>query len=233
MDEKEDRLTRKKIDGRKTFMVNPRLQPGGLNTRYPKPETPMNNQKGVIPAEAGTQLTSLALSLGATRSGIVNVADIQFSESFRDLCEMNSCGKYGTNWMCPPAVGPFEEMKNDVLAFDKGLVIQTVYQMEDSFDFEGMMKAKDIHEKVFRDLVDHIRDNNLLDPILPLNAGVCAFCENCTYPDRDCLYPNKALASVEAYGIDVTALVTACGIPYNNGQASVSYVGMVLFKDEA
>lgn len=37
-------------------------------------------------------LTSLALQLGATRAAIVKVSDIQFSESFRDLCEMNSCG---------------------------------------------------------------------------------------------------------------------------------------------
>lgn len=179
-----------------------------------------------------THLTSLALDLGATRSAIINVADIQFSESFRDLCEMNSCGKYKTNWMCPPAVGPFEELKAGVLAFAKGLVIQTVYQMEDSFDFEGMMNAAAIHERVFRDILKHIRTNSLLDEWLALNAGVCKFCENCTYPDQDCLYPDEALASVEAYGIDVTALVTACGIPYNNGQASVSYVGMILFKQE-
>lgn len=174
-------------------------------------------------------LTDLALQLGATRSAILPVSEMQFSESFRDLCEMNSCGKYKTNWMCPPAVGPFGELKNQVLAFEKGLVIQTVYQMEDSFDFEGMMNAMAIHEKVFRDIVRHIKTNELLDPFFPLNAGVCKFCENCTYPDRDCPYPGEALASVEAYGIDVTALVTACGIPYNNGVASVSYVGMILF----
>ena len=175
-------------------------------------------------------LPDLALRLGATRAAIISVSDIQFSESFRDLCEMNSCGKYKTNWMCPPAVGPFEELKKQVMAFQKGLVIQTVYQMEDSFDFEGMMNAANIHDGIYRRILGHIRENRLVDPFLALNAGVCRFCENCTYPDQDCLYPDEALASVEAYGIDVTALVTACGIPYNNGQASVSYVGMVLFE---
>ncbi len=176
-----------------------------------------------------SSLIELALRLGATRSAIVNVSDVQFSDTFRQLCEMNSCGKYRTNWMCPPAVGDYEELKNQVLKFKKGLVVQTVYQMEDSFDFEGMMKAKEIHEKVYRDIIEQIRSENLLDPMLPLNAGVCSFCEHCTYPDAGCLYPDKALASVEAYGIDVTALVTACGIPYNNGVASVSYVGAVFF----
>lgn len=171
----------------------------------------------------------MALSNGATRAGIVNVTDVQFAESFRDMCVMNSCGKFGTNWMCPPAVGEFAELRDQVLKFSKGLVVQTVYQMEDSFDFEGMMRASDIHEKVFRDVLNQIRRDKLLDPFLPLNAGICKFCEHCTYPDRDCLYPEEAVASLEAYGIDVNALVTACGIPYNNGVASVSYVGAVFF----
>ena len=174
-------------------------------------------------------LPSLALTLGATRAAIISVSDILFSESFRELCEMNSCGKYRTNWMCPPAVGPFEELKNQVLAFEQGLVVQTVYQMEDSFDYEGMMNAASIHDDIYRRILSHVKQNRLVDPFLPLNAGVCRFCENCTYPDKDCLYPADALASIEAYGIDVTALVTTCGIPYNNGVASVSYVGMVLF----
>jgi predicted metal-binding protein len=175
-------------------------------------------------------LIEIALSHGATRAGIVNVSDVQFSESFRDMCVMNSCGKFGTNWMCPPAVGEFKEMRDQVLKFSKGLVVQTVYQMEDSFDFEGMMKASEIHEKVFRDVWDHIRKEKILEPHLALNAGICKFCEHCTYPDRDCLYPDEALASVEAYGIDVNALVTACGIPYNNGVASVSYVGAIFYS---
>lgn len=173
-------------------------------------------------------LVTVALNHGATRAAIIAVPDIQFSASFRDLCEMNSCGKFNTNWMCPPAVGTFEELKNQVLEFENGLVIQTVYQLEDSFDFEGMMKAVEIHERVFRDVLNQVKSENPAVRILPLNAGVCMFCENCTYPERDCLYPDHALASIEAYGIDVTALVTSCGIPYNNGQASVSYVGMIL-----
>jgi predicted metal-binding protein len=177
-------------------------------------------------------ITDLAIKLGATRSAIVKASDISFSASFRDLCEMNTCGKFNTNWMCPPAVGPFEDLKNQVLAFDSGLVIQSVYFLEDSFDYEGMMNAMAIHEKTFRLILDHIKTEHLLNPILALNAGSCQYCENCTFPGKDCPYPDHALASVESYGIDVTALVTACGIPYNNGPASVSNVGMIMFNSE-
>ncbi len=178
-----------------------------------------------------SQLTSLALALGATRAAIVNVSDVQFSDTFRDLCKMNSCGNFEKNWKCPPAVGEYEELKNQVLAFKKGLVIQTVYQLEDSFDFDGMVKAKAIHEEVLRALWNRIRSENILGPFLPLSAGICSYCEKCTCPDEECRYPEEALASVEAYGIDVTALVTACGIPYNNGPASVSWVGAFFYND--
>lgn len=178
-----------------------------------------------------SDLTSKALRLGATRSAIIQVSDIQFSDSFRDLCEQNHCGKFNTTWMCPPAVGPYEELKNQVLRFDKGLVVQTVYQLEDSFDFEGMMRAAAIYGKVMRDILNDIRSENQLGTILPLGAGACNYCETCSYPDQECLHPDQALSSVEAHGIDVTALVTACGIPYNNGPASVSYVGMILFNE--
>jgi hypothetical protein len=45
-----------------------------------------------------------------------------------------------------------------------------------------------------------------------------------------CRFPDKAVASVESHGIDVTALVTSCGIPYNRGPNTVSYVGLFLFS---
>ena len=178
-----------------------------------------------------SELVKLALDCGATRAAVVKVSDVQFSDTFRDLCRMNSCGNFKKNWKCPPAVGEYEELKNQVLSFNKGLVIQTVYHLEDSFDFEGMVKAKAIHEEKFRAILGQIRSEKLLDPILPLNAGICSYCEKCTFPDEECRYPEEALASVEAYGIDVTALVTACGIPYNNGPASVSWVGTIFFND--
>jgi hypothetical protein len=38
------------------------------------------------------------------------------------------------------------------------------------------------------------------------------------------------MSYVEANGIDVMALVKACGIPYNNGENTVFYVAMILFN---
>ncbi|OLN25710.1 hypothetical protein DSOL_5246 [Desulfosporosinus metallidurans] len=45
-----------------------------------------------------------------------------------------------------------------------------------------------------------------------------------------CKFPDKAVSSVEANGIDVMALVKSSGIPYNNGKNTVSFVALILFN---
>jgi predicted metal-binding protein len=73
-------------------------------------------------------------------------------------------------------------------------------------------------------------------PLLPpgeklaLSAGACSICETCTYPDGEpCRLPEKAMASLESYGIDVAQLIASSGLSYNNGPNTVSYVGVILF----
>jgi predicted metal-binding protein len=176
-------------------------------------------------------LITKALESGAAAAGIISPSDIRFDQGFRLACEQNSCGQFGTNWMCPPAVGPLEDLIPRIKEYSKGVVFQTVYQMEDSFDFEGMMKAADIHRDVFERIYDYIRKQNDCGEVFPLNAGACKICDECTYPaGKPCRFPQKAVASIEAYGIDVNAMLRLCGIPYNNGPATVSYVGLFLFK---
>jgi len=177
-----------------------------------------------------SQLAEKAKELGAAAAAVINTSDIQFSEEFRKLCEQNSCGKYGTNWMCPPAVDTFEESKAKVLKFSEGVVFQSVYNLEDSFDFEGMVKAGEVHEKTFRSILEYSQLNIANSFFLALNVGDCKVCKKCTYPDgEECRYPDRAVASVEAYCIDVNALVTSCDIPYINGPNTVSFVGLFLF----
>lgn len=172
-------------------------------------------------------LVSKALELGATRAAILPTARIRFEASFRQLCEMNSCGHFGVNWMCPPYVGGFEEMRSQVLGFTNSLVVQTVSDLEDSFDFEGMTRAAVHHDEVFRRILNRFRERFPDRTNLPLSAGACRYCPTCTCPGSPCAFPEEAIASLEAAGVDVNALVASCGMPYNNGPASVSYVGTI------
>ena len=175
------------------------------------------------------QLADKSKELGVAATGVIKTSDIQFSEEFRKICEQNKCGKFGTNWMCPPAIGNYEAVKAKVLEFSDGFVFQTIYKIEDSFDFEGMMKAEEIHTDIFYNIFDYIKPHINRSDVLALNVGPCQICKECTYPDEECRFPDKAIASLEAHCIDVNALLTSCGIAYNNGPNTVSYVGLFLF----
>lgn len=175
--------------------------------------------------------------LGVTRTGEVSVADIVFNPAFRDACAMNQCGKYGTNWACPPAVGEPAELEARARRFTHGLVIQTVWPLEDEFDFDGMMAGHDKHAVLLNKVVARVV------PLLPLTsvsagtarylafgAGACSICETCTFASGEpCRLPGQAMSAIEAYGIDVAALITSAGLSYNNGPNTVSYVGLILF----
>jgi predicted metal-binding protein len=171
-------------------------------------------------------------ALNVKNASMVDASVIQYSKEFRQLCAQNKCGYYGKNWMCPPAVGTFDDLKEKASRYKWGLIFQTVHKLSKRFDFEGMNEAARIHEKIARKVQNLILDRAGTKEVLPLGAGPCKFCATCTYLDGEaCRFPDKAMASVESYGIDVAALLKACGMPYHNGKETVSYVGCILFSN--
>ncbi len=173
-----------------------------------------------------------ALELKATYAAMADTSKIKFHEDFRKACEKNVCRMYDTNWMGPPAIGPIDELMDKARQYKQGLLIQTVHKVSSSFDLKGMIKAAKIHEEIFRKILHDIKSKYSLEDVLPLNAGCCKVCERCAYLDGEkCRFQDKALSSVEAYGIDVMALEKSAGIPYYNGPSTVSYVGLILFNE--
>ncbi len=169
--------------------------------------------------------------LNVTHVGIVNTEEIEFSKEFRKMCEQNKCGMAGTNWMCPPGVGSFESLRDRAMAYKKGIVLQTVHPLESSFDLKGMEEGAAKHNEVFRKVIYLLATKYQLSNILPLNVGPCTYCKKCTYTDgKPCRFPDKAVASVEAYGIDVMKLLRNCDIPYNSGKNTVSYNSLIVFN---
>ncbi len=180
-------------------------------------------------ALAGNAAAALS-ELGLTRYGVVPVGDMVFSETFRTACEENQCGKFGTNWACPPGAGEAAALIANARRFRRGLVIQTVWPLEDAFDFDGMMAGGKKHAEVFRRAVERVAPLLSCGATLALGAGACTFCETCSYlSGAPCRAPARAIASLESYCVDVTALVSRAGLAYTNGPDTVSYVGLILF----
>lgn len=175
-------------------------------------------------------LKQAALASGIAYAAVLDTAAIRFHEGFRQACERNVCGRYDTSWMGPPAIGPIEELKNRVLDFRKGLLLQTVHRTSGSFDWKGMMAAAENHKKIFRDFLKKVKSQYPEEDLLPLDAGCCSYCETCAYQDREpCRNPEEAVSSVEAYGMDVASLMKTAGMPSSHGKGTLGFVGLILF----
>lgn len=173
------------------------------------------------------ELITQQKSLMIHEYGFVSTDDLIVSESVRNLCKDNVCGCYGKTWACPPGVGTLEECAKKMKAYKNIFVYTTKHELEDSFDWEGMMNGKKQHEKWEPAVVELFR--KYYDDIMVLSTEGCAKCENCTYPDKPCRFPEKLHPSIESYGVEVNRLAKSAGVHYINGKNTVTYFSCIFF----
>ena len=73
--------------------------------------------------------------------GYADPHDIVFRDEIQDICRGNACRAYGKTWACPPAIGGIEECRERVNKYKNALVFSCKYDLEDSYDYEGMVEA--------------------------------------------------------------------------------------------
>lgn len=176
-------------------------------------------------------LIDAAISCGAYKAEVVSADRLVLSRDFFDICKSNQCGKFGRCWMCPPDVGDIDEMMAKARTFSHVLIYQSVGELEDSFDYEGMQDASRVHTRLSQSVQEKIKPF-FKSEFLHLTNGGCGLCEKCTRIDNlPCRFPDKALPSVESCGVDVYQSVKDTSLRYINGQNTVTYFGMVLFTE--
>ena len=87
------------------------------------------------------QIRRTLLDAGMAETGIVATSKLRFHSEVRDICAGNSCGSYDSCWACPPAVGTLDECRERCLRFKIAQVFSRAYELEDAFDFEGIIAA--------------------------------------------------------------------------------------------
>lgn len=168
--------------------------------------------------------------LGAHKAGSIEVSKIPFDKELRKSCELNYCGNYNKNWTCPPLLGEAEDLIARAKKYKTAFVYQTVSKIEDSFDYEGMVAALNRHKQVSEKITEYIKER-INGGFLQLSAGGCLVCEICAAKEnKPCRYPDKAVASLEAYCIYVSKLAELCKMNYINGQNTVTYFGAYLLN---
>ena len=152
---------------------------------------------------------------------------IPFSPDVVAACRANACGKYGTCWTCPPGVGTLEEQIAQVRSYRQAAVFTCKVELEDCFDFEGMMEGQKRTMELLRGIRGQLTRDGIAHRVL--GCGACGICERCTYPEQPCRFPELAIGSVEACGINVVDLAKRLGLNYNNGADTVTYFCLILF----
>ena len=173
------------------------------------------------------ELLLLAQNVGFWEVGYLDMAYLRYYPEVRKICEQNTCRNYGKTWACPPAVGSLQDCQCRVEQYRTMLLFSGKYDLEDSFDFEGMTEG--LH--AFKNMVDAFEEKireRLTNYLLLSNEG-CGRCETCTYPTSPCRYPSKLHHSIEGYGFVVSELAKHAGIRYINGADTVTYFGALLF----
>lgn len=153
-------------------------------------------------------------------------AELEFSDRVRYVCE-NECPMYGKSWACPPAVGSVEECRARCLSFGHALLISTITEVSDIANIEETLATRTPHEEITREVHALVKQQS--ENTMVLSTEACAHCENCSYPDAPCRFPNRMYPCVESHGIVVTSLAENYGIDFLAGGNIVTWFSIIFF----
>ena len=172
------------------------------------------------------KLEQMGMEQGFSHVVLLDCDTIELKPEVRQMCASGSCHKYDKCWSCPPGCGNLEQCRTHLSGYSTGLLVQTTGAIEDSFDFEGIQAIEQQHKQHFDAMHEALRP--LYPKLLPLGAGCCTRCRDCTYPDAPCRFPEKMVSSMEAYGVLVLEVCKTNDLPYYYGTDTMTYTSCFL-----
>ncbi len=172
------------------------------------------------------QLHQLAVELGFSHTAPLDISTIELKPEVRQMCASNTCGQYGKRWSCPPGCGTLEDCQSQLAKKSAGILVQSVGDIEDGFDFEAMMEIEQAHKQRFLAMYDRLREQGTA--ALAIGSGCCTLCRECTYPNAPCRFPERHVASMEAFGMLVVDVCKANGLGYYYGPDKMAYTSCFL-----
>lgn len=164
--------------------------------------------------------------MGFDAAAVLDTKTLIARDDIRSMCAADKCGAYGKNWTCPPACGSLEECQEKMHRYEHGILLQSVGRMTKAIDSRCYRETERRHMKNFYAFAEEIRKE--YPDALCLGAGGCRICKQCAYPE-ECRFPEKAMSSMEGYGLFVTQVCRDAGLPYHYGDRTITYTACVLF----
>ena len=103
------------------------------------------------------ELEKEGIQHGFTHVAPLDCSTIELMPEVREMCEHNTCHRYGKCWSCPPGCGSLEECQKIIDGYQHGIIVQTVGELEDELDGETMMETEALHKEHFFSLEKELR----------------------------------------------------------------------------
>ena len=174
------------------------------------------------------EFCALAKEIGFEQAGPLDPATIELKEEVREMCASGKCAMYDKRWSCPPGCGTLDECRELLKGYTRGILVQSVGELEDNFDIETMMETEAAHKERFYAMRKALVEKGI--DALAAGAGCCTICPECTYPDAPCRFPEEKMSSMEALGMLVLEVCKANGLPYFYGENTIAYTSCFLLK---
>ena len=174
------------------------------------------------------ELAKKALARGFSRASRLYAPTLEIRSEVRDMCREDRCRCYGKNWMCPPHCGTLEDNAVLVAGYREGIIVQTTGELDDDFDYDGMLEAEERQRRLFAAFRDELAAE--YPGLLPLGNGACKICGSCCCPDFPCRHPDRAISSMEAFGLLVSDVCERNGLAYVYAPRAITFTGCFLLR---
>ena len=172
-----------------------------------------------------TEWLATAKQMGFDAAAPLDPKTLIAREDVRAMCAADKCGAYNKNWTCPPAIGTIESCQQKMRQYKRGILLQSIGHMRKSIDSKCYQETERLHIKNFDAFAMELRKE--YPNALCLGTGGCRVCGQCAYP-APCRFPEKAMSSMEGYGLFVTQVCRDAGIPYHHGAKTITYTACIL-----
>lgn len=173
-----------------------------------------------------TDLEKWAIEIEFDSVASFDPAILEARHDIREMCNSDKCMIYGKNWGCPPHCGTVEECQQKMHSYSHGVLLQTVGHLKKTIDSRCYRETEKRHLENFYKLADTVRQE--YPNALCLGAGGCRVCKKCAYPEA-CRFPDKAMSSMEGYGLFVTQVCRDVGVSYHYGDKTITYSACILY----
>lgn len=178
------------------------------------------------------KLDNFADKMGFSHTCLVLAPNIILDERVRIHCQINLCGNYGNNLMCPPYLPSVSENRLLLQRYNFALLLQ----LHQSISPKTEAKKRETY------FATALRFNQMLVDLerkafasgfrlaLALGAGECKLCENCVVQEgkKQCRRPGESRPSMEGMGIDVLQTFRNAGLPMDFLEGELTLAGLIL-----